>query len=162
MSDFIKFSSRNWGYAGDKQTWAKANDDNTITIKKAARGIISSEYTEELRAFCAKYGQDFDAIRCGESLTFFAVELAEEAEEGGAEQDTPTHEPKEISLDNGLTFASAHTAMPEIMRHNLWDALVNLMDDDTRERVHTELAPCTEEEFLTRYLELAEKNLVLG
>ena len=162
MSDFIKFSSRNWGYAGDKQTWAKHNDDNTITVKKGSRSIISSEYTEELRAICAKYGQDFDAIRFGESLTFPAVELAEEAEEGGTEQDTSTHEPKEISLNNGLTFAGAHDAMPEILRRDLWDTLVNLMDDDTRERVHAELAPCTEEEFLTRYLELAEENLVLG
>lgn len=72
------------------------------------------------------------------------------------------HEPKKISLDNGRTFVSAHDAMPEILRLNLWDALVNLMDDDIRERVHAELAPCTEEEFLTRYLELAEENLVLG
>ena len=72
------------------------------------------------------------------------------------------HEPREISLDNGLTFTSAHDAMPEILRLNLWDAIVNLMDDEVRERVHAELAPCTEEEFLTRYLELAEENLVLG
>ena len=76
--------------------------------------------------------------------------------------DNTMHEPREISLDNGRTFTSAHDAMPEILRLNLWDALVNLMDDDIRERVHTELAPCTEEEFLTRYLELAEENLVLG
>ena len=35
-----------------------------------------------------------------------------------------------------------------------WDAVVNLMDDETRERVHEELAPCTMREFLARYLEL--------
>ena len=28
------------------------------------------------------------------------------------------------------------------------------MDDDIREQVHAELAPCTHEEFLERYLEL--------
>ena len=28
------------------------------------------------------------------------------------------------------------------------------MDDDIREQVHGELAPCTPEEFLKRYLEL--------
>lgn len=70
MSDFIQFTSKNWGYTGDKYTWARQNDDSTITIKKAARGTISTEYAEELRAFCKKYGQDFDAIRFGESLTF--------------------------------------------------------------------------------------------
>lgn len=34
------------------------------------------------------------------------------------------------------------------------DVLVNYMDDELREQVHMELAPCTEEEFLTRYIEL--------
>lgn len=35
-----------------------------------------------------------------------------------------------------------------------WDAIVNLMDDDIREKVHFEMAPCTEEAFLKRYLQL--------
>lgn len=35
-----------------------------------------------------------------------------------------------------------------------WEAIVNMMDNDTRERVAFELAPCTEETFLERYLEL--------
>lgn len=34
-----------------------------------------------------------------------------------------------------------------------WDSIVNLMDDDMRERVHGEMAPCTEQKFLSRYLE---------
>lgn len=32
-----------------------------------------------------------------------------------------------------------------------FDAAVNLMDDDIRETVHNELAPCTEQEFFTAY-----------
>lgn len=36
-----------------------------------------------------------------------------------------------------------------------WEAIVNMMDADIRERVAFELAPCTNEEFLKRYLELA-------
>lgn len=32
--------------------------------------------------------------------------------------------------------------------------LVMYMDDETRERVHEELAPCSAEEFLRRYIEL--------
>lgn len=32
-----------------------------------------------------------------------------------------------------------------------FEELVNLMDDEIREQVHAELAPCTEEEFLKRY-----------
>lgn len=35
-----------------------------------------------------------------------------------------------------------------------WEVIEALMDDDIRERVAFELAPCTEEEFLKRYLEL--------
>lgn len=34
------------------------------------------------------------------------------------------------------------------------DLLATYMDDDIRERVHSELAPCMPEEFLSRYLEL--------
>lgn len=35
-----------------------------------------------------------------------------------------------------------------------WEAIEMMMDDSIRERVAFELAPCTEEEFLKRYLEL--------
>lgn len=34
------------------------------------------------------------------------------------------------------------------------DAIAVYMDDDKREQVHFELAPCEPEEFLKRYLEL--------
>ena len=36
-----------------------------------------------------------------------------------------------------------------------WEAIVNLMNDEIREHVAFELAPCTNEEFLKRYLEIA-------
>lgn len=38
--------------------------------------------------------------------------------------------------------------------HIHFEDSVQLMDDDLREQVHAELAPCTEEEFLERYKEL--------
>ena len=60
---------------------------------------------------------------------------------------------KRISVDNGRAFASEAVAKVP------WDTIVNLMDDETRERVHEELAPCTNEEFLTRYLELARAGV---
>lgn len=44
--------------------------------------------------------------------------------------------------------------MIEIDINKNWDAIVNLMDDDIREKVHFERAPCTEEAFLQRYLQL--------
>ena len=67
-----------------------------------------------------------------------------------------------ISIDNGLTFKTAEEAYPLIAEQGLWDAVVNLMDDDLRERVHTGLAPCDECDFLARYLELSPCNLVIG
>ena len=33
------------------------------------------------------------------------------------------------------------------------DEIAGYMNDEIREQVHAELAPCTQEEFLTRYLE---------
>ncbi|MBC8537278.1 hypothetical protein [Feifania hominis] len=69
---------------------------------------------------------------------------------------------KQISIDNGRTYMTAEEAMPEILDRNLWDVLANIMDDDTRETVHAELSPCSELEFLTRYLELAPSDLVIG
>lgn len=34
-----------------------------------------------------------------------------------------------------------------------FDACVNLMDDEIRETIHAELAPCTEQEFLDAYVD---------
>ena len=40
----------------------------------------------------------------------------------------------------------------EIIKEGLYDAAVNLMDDDIREELHREMAPCTDEEFLIAYM----------
>lgn len=69
---------------------------------------------------------------------------------------------KEISLNNGTTWMTADEAMPTIDDRNLWDAIVEVMDTETREAVHSELAPCTNLAFLRRYLELAPEDLILG
>lgn len=69
---------------------------------------------------------------------------------------------KRISLNNGATYETANDAMAEINERGIWDAIVNLMDDDTREQVAYDLAPCTNEEFLARYLELAPADLIVG
>lgn len=36
------------------------------------------------------------------------------------------------------------------MTHSEFEVYVTMMDDEIREQVHAELAPCTDEEFLTR------------
>lgn len=70
-----------------------------------------------------------------------------------------------LNLCNGnpaqdITIDELEAHRPEII--HAWDALVAIMDDGTRERVASELAPCDELAFLRRYLELAPGNLVLG
>lgn len=50
---FVVFKSRDWSYTGDKNTWARVDDDKlTVNI---GRGIISSGYLAELEAFVAPY-----------------------------------------------------------------------------------------------------------
>ena len=46
----------------------------------------------------------------------------------------------------------------EIIENNLYEVAVNLMDDDLREAIHSEIAPCTDEEFLEKYMEEHEKK----
>lgn len=45
-----------------------------------------------------------------------------------------------ITNSNGCTFST-----------NQWDAIVNMMDDELREDLHMELAPCAEQEFFDAY-----------
>ena len=37
-----------------------------------------------------------------------------------------------------------------------FDAAVNMMDDEIREELHNELAPCTDQEFMDTYVEAHE------
>ena len=43
---------------------------------------------------------------------------------------------------------------PYTLDQSTLDAIAMYMDDDIRETVHAELAPCTPDEFLIRYVEL--------
>ena len=63
-----------------------------------------------------------------------------------------------ISIDNGAHWVNPEKALESIDL----DTMAQYMDDDTREAVHAELAPCTDAEFLRRYLELAPYDLVIG
>ncbi len=63
--------------------------------------------------------------------------------------------PAQVSIDNGehwYTVYDMDDIMYEIEDRHLWQALVNAMDDDTRETVHALLAPCEDAEFLEEYL----------
>lgn len=68
----------------------------------------------------------------------------------------------QISLDNGHSYMDAHDAAPIIDTLRLWDAIAEIMDDDLREKIHMEHAPCTSEEFLAAYLAESGENLIIG
>ena len=43
-----------------------------------------------------------------------------------------------------------------------WDIIVAAMDDRYREYIHREASPCSDMEFLARYLEVAPENIIIG
>ena len=69
-----------------------------------------------------------------------------------------------FSIDNGCTFMRVYE-LPDgdFPKCGVsWDAIVALMDDDTREEVHRAIAPCSEMEFLKEYLKRATEDLIIG
>ena len=46
----------------------------------------------------------------------------------------------------------------EIIDSGLYNQAINLMDDELREELHRELAPCTDEEFLEAYIKAHEEK----
>lgn len=65
---------------------------------------------------------------------------------------------KRISIDNGLTYTTPQDALQVISI----DTMAEYMNDDAREAVHNDLAPCADIDFLTRYLEIAPDDLIIG
>lgn len=63
-----------------------------------------------------------------------------------------------ISIDNGRTFI----APEEAIALEGWDVIAHYMDDDVRESVHRDLAPCSRLDFLTAYLRRAKADLIIG
>ena len=70
--------------------------------------------------------------------------------------------PASLSLDNGrhyITIDELEENREEII--NRWNAIADLMDDDIREAVHCDLAPCDELAFLAEYLKRASEDLLI-
>lgn len=85
---YVVFKSCNRRYAGDRATWARYDAaTRTLTVARAAKGIISGEYDAELTAFCAEHGINWAAVRCGDRVT---VTLSpEESAEADTSADAP-------------------------------------------------------------------------
>lgn len=97
-------------------------DINAIAYSLIAGGWLP----EDAELLQAEYGFDDDELA---EVTAEMTRLFEAADEATA--------PKEAS---------------DIIRRGLYNAAVSLMDDELREKVHDELAPCSETEFLTMYM----------
>ena len=70
---------------------------------------------------------------------------------------------RDISIDNGAHFSEVDDElMEQIEERNLWDNIVEFMDDETRELVHAAFAPCRVKTFLKNYLLLAPNDLIIG
>ena len=81
-----------------------------------------------------------------------------ERDPGGSGRVLIREEPARISVDNGQSWATPEEAVAEIP----WDVIVEAMDDRYREYTHNEVAPCSDLEFLVRYLEVAPENIIIG
>lgn len=69
---------------------------------------------------------------------------------------------KRISMNNGRSYMDVDKAMTEIVANDLWETVVNFMDNSIREAVAEDMAPCSEEEFLKEYLKRAKDDLIVG
>ena len=75
--------------------------------------------------------------------------------------------PSGISFNNGRSYYDTDdirsTGLDKILsdEHVTWDYIATVMDDEIREQVHRELAPCSNEDFLIRYLELSPDNFIV-
>lgn len=70
---------------------------------------------------------------------------------------------RKISIDNGAHFSEVDDElMEQIEERNLWDTIVEFMDNETRELVHAAFAPCSDRTFLKNYLLLANNDLIIG
>ena len=65
---FVRFSKRNFGYAGDKASYAKVENGKLI-VARAKKGMMSSDYEDEIREFCESYGIDWDSVGCGDRVS---------------------------------------------------------------------------------------------
>jgi hypothetical protein len=65
------------------------------------------------------------------------------------------------SVNNGTSYVDLSDLSDDDLE-TLFVPLMNLGEDEAREQTHSELAPCTTREFMTRYLELAKEDLLIG
>ena len=65
---------------------------------------------------------------------------------------------KQISINNGVSYTTIEDAIATVGM----DTIAMMMDDEIREQVANDIAPCTDEEFVAEYLRRVEEDLIIG
>lgn len=65
---------------------------------------------------------------------------------------------KQISINNGASYTTIEEAIATVGM----DTIAMMMDDEIREQVANDIAPCTDEEFVAEYLRRANEDLIIG
>ena len=65
---------------------------------------------------------------------------------------------KQISINNGASYTTIEDAIATVGM----DTIAMMMDDEIREQVANDIAPCTDEEFVAAYLRRANEDLIIG
>ena len=65
---------------------------------------------------------------------------------------------KQISINNGVSYTTIEDAIATVGM----DTIAMMMDDEIREQVANDIAPCTDEEFVAEYLRRTEEDLIIG
>lgn len=112
---------------------------------------------DDCKALCEALDMS-DEWEAADGETFEAV--VEKAVEIALKDSKPVY----LSVDNGATYIAADedAELQAAIDKVGWGEIVSFMDDDAREQAHSDVAPCTELEFLKRYLEIAPCSLVIG
>lgn len=63
-----------------------------------------------------------------------------------------------ISINNGASYISVSEAIETVGM----DVIVSMMDEELREQVHHDIAPCTNEEFVEEYLRRSNEDIIIG
>ena len=88
-----------------------------------------------------------------EYVTYGDGDLGVPVSKADAMEDIASMDP--LSIGDGTWYPCAGPVSDEAMEivaRGQYDAAVGLMDDDLRERLHAELAPCSDAAFLTAYM----------
>ena len=65
---------------------------------------------------------------------------------------------KQISINNRASYTTIEDAIATVGM----DTIAMMMDDEIREQVANDIAPCTDEEFVAEYLRRANEDLIIG